>query len=639
MGLTITHLSRRPRFRVRNGWILLLLPLQHAAWAQPSTALPEVVVSTSSLPITEAASSQHVTVLRRADLDALGDLSVAEVLARQTGLSVDRKPHSGGFGSLYLRGADPSHVVVMVDHVRQNDPLSSRGSAVDLNTLSSGDVERIEIVRANVSVVHAEALAGLIHIFTRRSPGTGQTGIALGGSGLRAVRAGFGGDQLRGSVSWREEGDARSGFNRTRAVNAGWEAALERNGYLSLSARLSDSLNRGFPDDSGGEQFAVRRTLESRIAQSHQFSARAALNLAQLGRLELQATSLGRDGNERSPGVDPGLRDPLGLPAITTSTDYRRHELQTLWLIPATDNLLLTWGLQDQRERGTLQSLIDFGGFLLPASFSQRRHVSSTMTEVRYQWGSWTLQGGLRHEKPDGAKASTHPMFSVQQELGETGGHWGLSASRADKRPSFYALGHPLVGNSALRTERATHREVYWASADAAAWPTRITLFSARYQDLIDFDAGPPPKLVNRDRIDADGVEWRTNHTFTSGWRVRLDGSLMNVRNAASEERLRYRPRRQWSAGLDIPFGQRRILGVQFRYIGARLDSSIPTGDRWLPPETTLDVILRLPLGQGAFAPWAYLAIDNLGNERTPETIGTPLPGRRLRIAINWSGL
>lgn len=625
---------------LRGAWLLALGLMPIHGLAQDTGTLGEMRVSASALPQTAAAASQHVTVLNRADLQALGDLSVAQVLARQAGLVVDRNPRSGGYGSLYLRGADPSHVVVLLDHVRQNDPLSSRGSAVDLNTLSTGDVERIEIVRGNVSVVHAEALAGLIHIFTRRAAGaagTGEAGVAAGGGGLRSAQAGFAGGNLRGSISHREDGDGANGFNRTQSVNAGWETALARNGLVALTARLSDSLNRAFPDDSGGQQLAVRRALESRSAQSHQLAARAALNTAAMGRVELQATTLSRDGDESTPGVAPGLRDPAGLPAMTTRTDYRRHELQALWLPPTPNDLLLTLGLHHQRETGDLQSRINFGFFSLPANFSQRRHVTSAMAEARYQWGDWTFQGGLRHEKPSQGSAATHPMLSARHTLSPGLGHWGLSVSRADKLPSFYALGHPLVGNPTLRTERATQREVYYASPETSAWPSRITLFSARYKDLIDFDPGPPPRLVNRARINADGLEWRTGHTLASGWRLQLDGSLMRVRDPATGAPLRYRPRSQWSAGLTVPWGHRRELTLLAHHVGHRLDSSIPTGDRQLAATRTVDLSVRLPLGESARAPMATLAIDNLAHSHRAETIGTPTPARRLRIALNWS--
>ena len=120
--------------------------------AQAEPVLPAQQVTATRLPTTPAAATQSVTLLSRADLAALHGLSLSDILRRQAGIVIDRSSASGGYGSLYLRGADPSHTVVLIDGVRQNDPLSSRGSAVDLNTLSIDDIERIEIVRGNASV-------------------------------------------------------------------------------------------------------------------------------------------------------------------------------------------------------------------------------------------------------------------------------------------------------------------------------------------------------------------------------------------------------------------------------------------------------------------------------------------------------
>lgn len=71
-------------------------------------------------------------------------------------------------------------------------------------------------------------------------------------------------------------------------------------------------------------------------------------------------------------------------------------------------------------------------------------------------------------------------MLSLRRRLGDGAGQWGASIARSEKVPSFFALGHPLVGNRQLRPERANLRAPYHANAEAAAWPTRIELFSAR---------------------------------------------------------------------------------------------------------------------------------------------------------------
>ncbi len=600
--------------------------------------LDEERITASAVPTTAAAASQHVTLLRRADMDAFRGQSVAEILSRQAGVVMDRSARTGGFGSLYLRGADPSHVVVLIDHVRQNDPLSSRGSAVDLNTLSSDDVERIEIVRGNASVVNPEAMAGLIHIFTRRAKPGASAGASVGGDALRSGQASWSGAGLRLSATQREDSGDAGAFNRTRAANAGWEREVGDVLSLRTAVRFSESDNRGFPDDSGGARYAVVRDLESRRSDSRQFSLRGEFRPA-AGTLEVQLATMSRDGDESSPGVAPGLRDPFGLPPIDARTDYRRDEVLAAWRMTLGEATLFTAGMQHQRERGRFDSVIDFGAFLLPAAFELRREIQSAFAEARWQRGDWTVQGGARYERPtngknnSGGEASTHPMLSLQRSLGDGRGQWGASVARSSKLPSFYALGHPLVGNALLAPERALHRELYYANAADAAWPTRITLFSARYRNLVDFDAGPPPQLVNRSRIQADGLEWRSAHRFENDWRLQLDGSWMRVRDPDGGAPLRHRPRLQVGAQLGLPIGEGRELSLMMRHMSRRFDSSIPTGDRWLGASTVLDLALRQRRGALQYV----LALDNVADTRAEETIGSGMPGRRLRLSLQWA--
>ncbi len=612
---------------------LLLLAFLTASPAHAEPVLPAQQVTATRLPTTPAASTQSVTLLSRADLAALRGLSLSDILRRQAGIVIDRGTGSGGYGSLYLRGADPSHTVVLIDGVRQNDPLSSRGSAVDLNTLSVDDIERIEIVRGNASVVNAEAIAGLIHIYTRRGSADAAVGASIGGHDLRGAHAAWSQPAWRTSASHREDGDGDRGFQRVRALNAGWDHALSEGATLHAAARVADSDNRGFPDDSGGSRLAVLRDLESRHGRSSQLSLRADLATAAGGSLQLQAVSSTRRSDDDSPGVAPGLRDPFGLPALASRSHYRRDELHLDWWAPLGDSAQLTLGLDHQREDGELASRIDFGAFQLPANFDLVRDTTAGFVEARWQRENWSLQGGLRFEHPDGGDDSLHPMLSLQHRMGDGGSHFGASIARSEKRPSFYALGHPLVGNPELAPERSLQRELYYANADDSAWPTRITWFSARYQDLIDFDAGPPPQLVNRARIHADGLEWRSSGSLWRDWRLQLDGSWMRVRDPQGVVELRHRPRLQASAALVVPFKEDRQLWLSLRHLGGRLDSSIPTGDRRLSSATTLDLSLR----QSFRTVQLVLGLDNALDTRVDETIGTPMEGRRLRLAIEWS--
>lgn len=630
--------------RRTSGKVCLLpamLVLATPAFGESVTTLDQIQVSASVLPTTAAAASQHITILQRDQLDAMRGASVAEILAAQAGVVVDRSARSGGYGALYLRGADPSHVVILVDHVRQNDPLSSRGSAVDLNTLSSDDIERIEIVRGNASVVNADAMAGLIHIFTRRSDES--IGVYSGGDGLRGGQSAWANERFWISSAQREEGEREEGYYRTRSANGGWRYAFEgatlTNGQLEASARYSDHRAFGFPDDSGGERFAVLRELDARAGTSRQFCLRGSADAAGAS-WALQASSVRRRGDELSPGVAPGLRDPFGLPALESRSDFRREELQ--WSVGRAlgDRWTLTAGTNHQRERAEMDSAIDLGFAVLPADFALRRRSNSVFTEARWQSEAWSLQAGLRHERFDDAQAQTHPMVALQRVFADGRGRLGASIARSAKQPSFYALGHPLVGDPNLKAERAVHRELFYANAaeddralqQAGSWALRLTVFSARYRDLIDFDAGPPPKLVNRARIESDGLEWRTTRRFAADWRMQFEGAWMRVHDPVGGVALRHRPRLQWASGLSWQFAPQRELTGSVRFLGRRFDSSIPTGDRWLGSVGTLDVSYRQSLGPLDL----QLALENVLDRKVEESIGSELDGRRVRLSLQW---
>src|SRR6185503_4916958 len=111
-----------------------------------------------------------------------------EVLGRLNGVYVDSAGGTGGFTSLYLRGAENSHLLVLIDGVKVNDPTTTRGSAYDLSAIDVSQVERIELLRGPASAVHGgEALAGVLNIVTRPT-GDSAFGASAYGAGPGSLR-------------------------------------------------------------------------------------------------------------------------------------------------------------------------------------------------------------------------------------------------------------------------------------------------------------------------------------------------------------------------------------------------------------------------------------------------------------------
>lgn len=577
----------------------------------------------------------HTTILTRADIERINPASLASLLSQQAGLAIDSSSRSGSFASLYLRGADPSHVVFLVDGVRQNDPLSSRGSAVDFNTLPLADIERIEIVRGSASLRDREALAGLVQIFTRRSAAAGaRVQIGVGGDGFQTFAGQWRGDSGALSATSRNDGLAtHDGRSKNRSINGGFHSQIGQSTALAATLRATDADSLSFPDDSGGRRFAARTTKEHRQTETVQSTLQTTTRFKSLGTVTTSLAFFSRQSDESTPGVARGLRDPAGLPPIDTRGDYQRREMQLWWRPEFTH---ASWraivGVDGQVESVVYDSRIKFGSFIVPALFKQRRDTLGLIAEARYQGSGWGLQTGLRHDLASGRAGETNPGLSAEASCGNTCGVFGASWSSAAKPPSFYALAHPLVGNVQLKPESTRQFEIFYATNPSAAWYGRVTLFSARYRDLIDFDAGPPPRLVNRARIDSGGIEVTAQRQLTERMSLNLNAMAMDIRDPKGGVPLRQRPKQQASARLSGRFADGWDGQLQLKHVSRRYDSSIPTGDVWLPSYRTVDATLNFQMAHLRIS----LALDNLLDKRFDETIGTAASSRRARLGIHW---
>jgi iron complex outermembrane receptor protein/vitamin B12 transporter len=281
-----------------------------------------------------------------------------------------------------------------------------------------------------------------------------------------------------------------------------------------------------------------------------------------------------------------------------------------------SDFVSLAYGAEWQREEGVSNGSLDFGGgFVLPTSFELTRTSWAPFAEVRLNTSfGLSTQAGVRVDNPDNESSVTSPRVRVAYEMPDSGftvaGSWG----KAFKLPSLYALGHPLVGNPDLNPERGESYELQLSQDlldGAASWSA--TWFDGEFRNAIDFDSGPPPMLVNRNRVDSQGIELAGRLGVGEAWM--LDASVTNVKSriASTGGELRNRP--EWRAGLGAHWAPTAALkfSAAATYVGTAFDSSIPTGDVELPAYTTIDVSAVWKLSPKFET---YLAIDNLTDEQ-----------------------
>lgn len=574
----------------------------------------------------------QVDVITRAEIDRSGAGDIGQLLRRMAGIVIDRGAGDGGFASLYLRGADPSHVVVLVDGVRQNDPLSSRGAAVDLNTIALADIERIEILRGPVAAAGDTALAGVIHIVTReRAAGGSRAKLRLGAGGGGHhdgfARLRHGGQQIAAFAGEEGEGGL-SGHARIRGVSGAHRFDLGSALTLMANWRAAQARSEGAPDDSGGPLRAVRREPERRESEVAQLSTQL---LSDPSGWRLAFTAVQRDSDEMSPGVAPGLRDPMGLPGHVADGRYRRQQLAWHQAIRSASPWTFEWGADAEHESGRLDSELFFGVWL-PASFSLDRDRVSIFARSRRGGDALSLDAGLRAVHDDGGSLSWQPALGLLWTPADSDWQLGADAAATRQRPSFYALGSPLVGNPALRDERARQLELHASWDPHHDWRLRLAAYRAQYRDLVDFDAGPPPRLVNRSRVDVLGIEGRLDWRVADDWTLSAQGNWMDVDTGEAGVELRHRPRAQASLDIDGTLSDAWRLHGSLRWLGSRWDSSVPTGDRELSPYAVLDLSLRYRARR-----WdLFVAADNLLDRDYEHVIGLPAPSRRVRVGAEW---
>jgi len=623
--------------------ILWILAAANGGVALPAPQ-PEIIVTGSRVATTPDEIAPNITVLERDEFDVEKPAKLADVLRRVAGVHVDQVGGRGGTGSVYVRGADPNYTLVLVDGVRVNDPTNARGGSFDLSALDIADVERVEVARGPYSAVYGgDALAGVINIVTRHAPAAkGYASLdAMGGAyDTREIALNAGGPVVGGNwdmgFSDSHEGEqVRGNEFASRRVSGTFDTEFGESTTMSFSGRFTETEREGFPDDSGGYEFADIRDVEKRDADEGVFG----LGLTHRAGAATFALTLGyldRDDHVDSPGVAPGVRDPFGVPPSIVDSNLERLTATFTGTQKFSENVSLAYGAEWQREEGASDGSLDFGGgFVLPTSFALTRNSWAPFAEVRLDSGfGLSTQVGVRVDNPDGYSSVTSPRLRVAYEFADSGFTVASAWGKAFKLPSMYALGHPLVGNPDLVPERGESYEIELSQRmleGKARWSA--TYFDGEFRNAIDFDSGPPPMLVNRNRVDSNGFELAGLLGVGEQWT--LDASVTNVDSRiASGGQLRNRP--EWRAGLGAHWAPNAVLrfSAAATYVGSSFDSSIPTGDVELPAYTRVDVSAVWQLSPRFET---YLAIDNLTDQQYEQFIGFEARGIAPRLGVKFS--
>src|SRR5687767_12975933 len=154
-----------------------------------------VVITASRIQQRIGDAIPHTTVLTEKEIRDSQAVDLPALLRSEAGFEMAQ---TGGIGSVFsplsLRGSTSARTLVLIDGVRIED---AGFSSTALQHLMLDQIERVEIVRGNVSSLYgSNAVGGVIQVFTKRGHGEPSPyGQVMGGSrNTSEFHLGYGGD-------------------------------------------------------------------------------------------------------------------------------------------------------------------------------------------------------------------------------------------------------------------------------------------------------------------------------------------------------------------------------------------------------------------------------------------------------------
>ncbi len=636
--------------------LLAAVPAARAQQGTPADTvrLEEIVVTATRLPTPLAATTAAVTVITGEELRERGIATVADALRAVPGADVVETGPYGGTASLFLRGGESDYVRVLVDGV----PLNQPGGALDLSTLTTDDVDRIEIVRGPASVLYgSDAVAGVVQIFTREgrrgSPPRWGARLQGGTFGSRDVAAGLAGGGY--SLGWsRFSSDGIYAFNNqywNQTANGALTLTPDSRTTARLAARYGDDVYH-FPTDGSGNvvhhnQYQTGRQLVASLDLGRFFSPHVE------GRLLLG----GSEGNAHVDQEPNGPADTLGFYGFQSYDRLSRRSADLRANLYAGAAVLTAGAATEmEAERSWNASQSQFGpssGSLVVSRWN-RAYYAQAVVEP----GPLSVTLGSRVDDNRAFGTFFTWRAGAAYRIGET--KLRAAAGTAFKEPSFfenYATGY-VTGNPGLKPERSTSWD---AGLEQALWRGRLavaaTWFDQRFRDLIQYTATTPtpngPNYYNIAAANASGLELEAR-ALPLG-RLALTARYTWLRTVAADSgydgatfaqgrRLLRRPTHAGSLEAAWRFADRGSASAIVRYAGDRDDEDFSTfpGTRViLPAYTRVDLAGEIPIATDRrLRPGAVLTlkVENLFDARYQEILGFPARRRAAFVGVRLDG-
>lgn len=496
------------------------------------------------------------SVITRTEIERLQIDDLPTLLSRQAGISVTNSGGVGQQSSIFMRGTESDHTLILVDGVKW---YSATAGTAAIQDFPVDQIERIEIVRGPRSGLYgAEAIGGVINIITRQGNGEMSPffSAGIGSDSTKKVQAGVQG----GNESTRY--NLSIGHYHTDGIDALKTADPDDDGYRNKN--VSASVNHQLTD-----RLAVRARLfraESRVEFDNFYAPNddpRNLNTQQVLQVgtNYQVSDRWSMDIQLAESRDKSTTEQNRDKTSEFNTRHRQIDIKNTFLL--SDTQFLNVGLEYAEDE--VDGTVDF------TEDSRDNRAAYISWAGQYERHNWLVSA--RHDNNEAYGSYTSGSAEWGYQLSESL-MFIANAGSAFKAPTFNDLYYPgseffgvfyPASNPDLDPEKSrTYGVGLKGDQNWGGW--ELNAYQTEIRNLIVFE--DIPRNVNEARIS--GIELDLN-TVLAGWDLRFNLGYVDADDRETDERLIRRARKTANLHADKSFGD-WSYGASWRLNGDRRD-------------------------------------------------------------------
>ncbi len=585
------------------------------ASAQDGSAAPDIVVqgTKTGTPLDQLTGA--VTIIDEAAIRDMRVPTVLEVLRQVEGLDVVQSGGPGGQTSLFLRGGNSNHVLVLIDGVKVNSPTTG---AFDMANLTVDQIERIEVLRGAQSPLYgSEAVAGVVNVITKRAAQPDHDSVTIEGGAYRT---------WRGALTHSGRGPV-------------WDRAFALSRWTSRGiSRADEDLGNTEPDGYANTSFSMK------LGRAAGVGGRADLTL--------RLTDATADFDDAYPAPTFALsdspaksRDKAAVAGLTIAAPLSArwdHRLTIGWSRDHGTTMNGTFGDTDidaQSRQVDWQHTLGIGADnLLSVGYEYQNRLADITGagEHRLVTNAVYVQDQLAAFDPlfitIGGRTDDNNQFGRHNTY-KAGASLKLASWRSRvfgnyatgfRGPTLNDLYYPGFSNPNLRPEESTGYEA-GISLDAipGAVTVQATRFRTDYDDLIALDSLFIPQNIAT--AEASGFELSGSWTVSPRSTITGNYTVTDATNGATGDRLLRRPHNKGNVVWTFHPDETSDLRIDYRCVGSRLDTTDGVTILTLPHYSLVNLAASERM---SVATEVFIRIDNFLNKNYEEVSGYGTPGR-----------